>query len=249
MIKAIIIDDEERGIDVLFEMLSRYCPDVNICSTAFDIVTGTEMIRQYQPDVVFLDIEMPGKNGFELLEQFGDIDFEIIFVTAYNEYAIRALRFSALDYLLKPVNIDELQGAVQRLKDKQQYTARQDRLRHLKETVAESNPFRKIVLSTATGYYFVNIGDIIYCEADKSYTHIFLESKVKYTASKSLREFDELLKNHSFFRIHKSYLVNMNKVAMVNKDLQVIMSNKTELPLSFRKKTDFFNLLKEHSAI
>lgn len=248
MIKAIIIDDEERGVDVLTGLISRYCPGVDIAGTATDIATGTSLIRQHKPDVVFLDIEMPGKSGFELLEQFGNIGFEVIFVTAYNEYAIRALRFSALDYLLKPVDIDELQAAVQRLKDKQ-HSSGHDRLHHLKDAVAGSNPFHKIILSTLTGYYFVNIADIIYCEADENYTHIFLENQVKHTASKPLREFNELFNSHNFFRIHKSYLVNMNKVAMVNKDMQVVMNNKTELPLSLRKKAEFFNLLKEHSVI
>ena len=249
MIRAIIIDDEQPGVEALCELIKRYCPEIYVSGTALNVTAGANLIRQHKPDVVFLDIEMPEENGFRLLEQFTNIDFEVIFVTAYNEYAIRALRFSALDYLLKPVNIEELQNAVHRLRDKQGRMPGYDRLQHLKDSVAESNPFHKIVLSTVAGYYFVNIADIIYCEADENYTHIFMEDQGKHTASKPLKEFSELFESHNFFRIHKSYLVNMNKVAFVNKDLQVVMNNTKELPVSFRKRTEFFNLLKDRSVI
>lgn len=243
--KAIIIDDEERGIDVLARLIDHYCPEINVVSTATDILTAATGIRQHRPDVVFLDIAMPGGNGFQLLELFDQIDFEIIFVTAYHEYAIKALRFAALDYLLKPVNINELQQACKRLQLKrgQKHILP---IRQLRETLIQGAPLNKIVLSDMTGHYFVNIHDIIYCEADENYTHIYMTGDLKYTVSRPLKEYGELFERHHFFRIHKSFLINLGQVAFVNKDFQVIMNNRKELPLSFRKRTEFFNLLKDH---
>lgn len=249
MIKAIIIDDEARGIDVLSGLIDNYCPEITVAGLATDIVSGTELIRKEKPDVLFLDIEMPEGNGFQLLEQFDHIDFEVVFVTAYNDYAIRALRFSALDYLLKPVSIPELKETVKRLRSKQDSAAGNKRLEHLKQTLEDGNPFHKIVLSTLTGYYFINIAEIIYCEASENYTHFHMEGNIKYTASRPLKEFALLFEKHHFFRIHKSYLINLTQVSFVNKESWVSMSNHAELPVSFRKRAEFFELLKELNSI
>jgi two-component system LytT family response regulator len=249
MIKAIIIDDEARGIDALAELINNYCPEITVSDSATDIITGAELIRNRKPDVVFLDIEMPEGNGFQLLEQFDHIDFDVVFVTAYNDYAIRALRFSALDYLLKPVSITELKETVKRLKDHKESAAGNKRLQYLKQTLEEGNPFHKIVLSTQTGYYFIKVADIIYCEASENYTHFYMEGNLKYTASRPLKEFAQLFEKHHFFRIHKSYLINLGQVSFVNKDSLVSMSNRAELPVSHRKRTEFFELLKELNSI
>jgi two-component system LytT family response regulator len=243
---ALLIDDEERGIDVLDKLIKSYCPDLNVVGFATDIVAGEVLIRKHKPDVVFLDIAMPRGNGFQLLEKFGHFDFEVIFVTAYSEYAIKAIRFAALDYLLKPINVEDLQNAVQRLTLKLATRLLHNPLRHLKELLVHELPFPKIVLSDLTGHYFVNINDIVYCEADVNYTYFYMNDKTKYTVSKALKEFEKLFDKHFFFRIHKTFLVNLNHVLLVNKDFQVIMSNKSELPLSFRKRTEFFNMLKGH---
>jgi two-component system, LytTR family, response regulator len=243
MVNAIIIDDEERGINALQQLILKYCSGLNVAAVAMNIHDGADLINEHKPDVVFLDIEMPGGNGFQLLEKFDKINFEIIFVTAYNDYAIKALRFSALDYLLKPVKIEELQNAVERLKNKQSFN--QNKIQHLKSSLADGNPFNKIVLSTTGGYCFVKIADIIYCEADENYTHFYLKDNIKHTASKPLKEYEELFERHNFYRTHKSYLVNLNQIEFVNKDSWVIMSNRKEVPISFRKRAEFFQLIKD----
>lgn len=244
MLKSIIVDDEERGIDALGELIRTYCPGLQVAATATDIDAAATLIRQHRPDILFLDIAMPGGNGFQLLERLEQIDFGVVFVTAYHEYAVRALRFSALDYLLKPVSVDELQQAVQRFRNRHEQVGNSRRYAYLKETLAEGNPFHKIVLSTTTGYYFVKIADIVYCEADENYTHFFMDDGARHTASRPLKEFEELLERQYFFRIHKSYLINLNQVSFVNKDAWVVMSNRKELPVSSRKRTEFFSLLK-----
>ena len=242
--KAILVDDEERGINVLQELLQRYCPEVTVAGAATDIFAAATLIRQCRPDVVFLDIAMPGGNGFQLLEMFEQLDFEVIFVTAYHEYAIRALKLSALDYLLKPVNIGELQQAVKKLIEKRG-NDHAGQLQYFRESWNKAQTFHKIVLSDMSGHHFVNIADIVYCEADENYTHFHLQNKGKYTASKSLKEYEELFAQHHFFRIHKSYLINLDHIASVNKDFQIMMSDGDELPLSFRKRGEFFALLKD----
>lgn len=248
-ITAILIDDEERGIDVLAKFINNYCPELTVLACANDIATAEIAIRQHKPDVVFLDIAMPGGNGFQLLEKFGHVDFEVIFVTAYNDYAIKALRFAALDYLLKPINVLDLQNAVQKLQARLVQKASNESIHHLKELLAQEIPFPKIVVSDLNGHYFVNVDDIIYCEADENYTYFYMKDRSKYTVSKTLKEFERLFEKHHFFRIHKSYLINLNHVSLINKDFLVVMSNKTELPLSFRKRAEFFNMLKTLQAM
>ncbi len=247
MIKAVIIDDEQRAINVLGKLISHYCPDLQLVGTAADTLDAIELIRNQKPEVIFIDVEMHERNAFQLLEQFERIDFEIIFVTAHSEYAIRAFRFSAFDYLMKPVCIDDLCSVARRLVQKHEQKHMQQ-LHHHKKEQPEANPLNKIVLGTANGFYFVQLSDIIYCEADENYTHIFMEGQVKHTASKPLKEFVDLFQEHNFFRIHKSYLVNLNKITFINKDCSVIMNNRKELPVSFRKRTEFFNYLKCYSV-
>ncbi len=249
MIRAILIDDEDRAIDAMCQLIRNYCPGITIIGTATDITTAAVLIRQHKPDLIFLDVEMPGGNGFQLLEQLEPIDFEIIFVTAYNEYAIKAIRFCALDYLLKPVRIAELQEAIRRLGNKQEQKPGDTQLQQLKDILVHRLPFDKIVLNDMAGYHFVTITDIIYCEASENYTHFIMKDRAKYTVSRPLKDFEELFAKHHFFRIHKSFLVNLGQVSMVSKDFQVVMSNKMELPLSFRKRSDFFALLREGQSI
>ncbi len=249
MIKAIIIDDEERGINVLSKLIKSYCPEIQLVGAAVNIDEAICLVRQHRPGVIFIDIEMPGRNGFQVLEQFEKADAEIIFVTAHSEYAIKALRIPAFDYLLKPVSIDELQRAVQRLINKQAGAGIYNHFQRLKDTLTDGNPFHKIILSTVNGYYFVQVADIIYCEADENYTHLFLEGQVKYTVSRPLKEFVDMFEAHNFFRIHKSYLINLNKAVYVNRDSSVIMNNKKELPIAFRKRAEFFDLLKDFSLV
>jgi two-component system, LytTR family, response regulator len=246
MINAIIVDDEERGIVALQKLIERYCEGINIAGVARNIETAAELIRNLKPYVVFLDIEMPGGNGFALLDMFEKIDFEIIFVTAFHEYAVKAIRFAALDYLLKPVKIEELQAAVKSLEKKKGKESNAAGYSLLQQSMNSINAFNKIILNTSSNYFFVNLEDILYCKAEDNYTWFIMKNNDKHMISKQLKEYEELFGDHNFFRIHKSYLINMNQVIKVNKKegASVVMANKDELPVSFRKKDHFFDLLK-----
>jgi two-component system, LytTR family, response regulator len=246
MINAIIIDDEKKCVSLLEKMIGQSLPDIHILATATQPEEGIKLIRQYEPDLVFLDIEMPKKNGFEVLEATKDIPYEIIFTTAYNQYAIKAIRFSALDYLLKPVDSDELTHAVQRYKSKHISDTRQQQLEMLFSNLKNlSQPFHKISVTTLEGVIFINTNDILYCEATGSYTILYLRNGEKLTTSRPLKDFEELLHEHSFFRIHHSYLININEMKRYVKGDGgfAIMSNNTELPVSKRKKEEFLKKL------
>lgn len=244
MLNVIIVDDEERGIIALEKMIANYCPDLKVCGTARDITSAAALIRKEKPDAVFLDIEMPSGSGFDLLNMFEEIDFEIIFVTAFHEHAIKAIKFAALEYLLKPLNIGELKAAAEKLKKKKSKNTEGYSL--LKQSINSPNPFQKIILNTASNFFFINLEDIIYCKAEDNYTWFVMKNDERYMVSRQLKEYEELFGGHNFFRIHKSYLINMNQVVKVNKKdgASVVMANQEELPVSFRKKDDFFALLK-----
>lgn len=246
MIQAIIIDDEKKCISLLAKMIGETLPDVSIIATTTQPEEGIKLIRQYEPDLVFLDIEMPKKNGFEVLDATKDIVYEIIFTTAYDQYAIKAIRFSALDYLLKPVDRDELVHSVQRYKSKHVSDTRQQQIEILFNNLRNlSKPFNKISVATLEGVIFINTNEILYCEATGSYTILYLVGGEKITTSKPLKDFEELLREHSFFRIHHSYLVNINEIKRYLKGEggYVLMSNNTELPVSKRKKEEFLKKL------
>jgi two-component system LytT family response regulator len=243
--RVIIVDDEERSIIALQQLFEKYCSGVIVEGTATNITDAVKIIKKTQPHAVFLDIEMQGGNGFKLLEQFEEPDFETVFITAYQEYAIKAIKFAALDYLLKPVKISELRSCIENIK-KKQIGLHKEKYAVLKDTINHINAFNKIILSTLEGFYPVKIEEIIYCKADDSYTHFFLQNGKRYTVSRQLKDYEEMLTNNSFFRIHKSFLINLNHVNKVNKadGASVVMSNNDILPLAFRKKDEFFEKLR-----
>lgn len=242
---AVIIDDESRGILALQRMIERYYPEINIRGTANNIREGEALIRYTDPEIVFLDIEMPEGNGFKLLEQFSDPAFSTIFVTAYSEYAIKAIRVAALDYILKPVKPDDLRYALEKLKKRSQ-NKHNEQYRLLQESVNKGKPLERIMLSTLEGYYPVKTEDIIYCQAHNVYTDFFLRSGDHYLVSHSLKEYEDILNESGFFRIHKSYLINLNCIEYISKadGLTVRMVNGYELPVSFRKKDDFLSRMR-----
>ena len=211
--KAIIIDDEKHCTEMLRLELEKHCPQIEILGMYNAPVKGLAAIVSDRPDVVFLDIEMPLMNGFELLEKLERIDFEVIFTTAYDQFAIKAIRISALDYLLKPIGKKELIHAVKKLAEKQHRktdTAQFDLL--MRQIKAQKNELKKIALPTREGLEILNIQDIIYAEASGNYAIFHFKGKGKLVISKTLKEVSELLEAYNFFRIHQSYLINLEHI-------------------------------------
>jgi two-component system LytT family response regulator len=210
-IKAIIIEDEKNNRENLAKILLEYCSEVNVVAQCSSAIDGRKAIIEHRPDLVFLDIEMPGGDGFSLLESFEEINFEVIFVTAYNQYGVKAVKFCALDYLLKPVDILELSQAIEKVQKR--LKAKSDNLRMqtlLANRSNESNP--KIALPLSDKIIFIDITSIIRCQGEGNYTHIYLKEEEKLLASKTLKEFEELLSDYNFLRVHQSHLINLNEV-------------------------------------
>lgn len=238
-LKALIIEDEANSREILKSYLEKYCSDVALQGEAANIEAGLELIQNIQPDLVFLDVEMPYGNAFDLLEKLEDRDFETIFVTAYNTYAMEALNNHAAYYLMKPIDIEELIKAVAYVKEiNEKEQLMEDRVLKSRLQKAEG----KITLPQQDGFKVLEISDIIYCKADDNYTEIFLENK-KYLVSKTLKYFEEALKDFPFARIHKSYLVNVNEVVQYRKGKggSVVVSNGKELMVSASKKRQFLS--------
>ena len=213
MIKAIIIDDEVHCIDTLSILLADYCPEVEILDKCMSPKKGLESIERLKPDLVFLDIEMPAMNGFELLEQFKQIPFAVIFTTSYDQYAIKAFRFSALDYLLKPIDREELQKAVQKVLNKKQNQLPQQLEILLQKINHTNNAVQRIALPTMEGLQLVAINSIISCASDGNYTIFFMKDKQKLIISRPLKEVEEMLEDYPFLRVHNSYIVNLNEIS------------------------------------
>ena len=234
MLKAVIIEDESSSREILRNYLAKYCKNVDVLGEAASVKEGIELLAQTQPDVVFLDVEMPFGNAFDLLDQLPERSFETVFVTAYNSYALEALNNHAAYYLMKPINIDELIKSVSYVTEiKEKENALEDRILKSKLNKAEG----KITLPQQDGFQVLNISEILYCKADDNYTEIYLENK-KLLVSKTLKYFEEALADYPFARIHKSYLVNVNEVIKYRKGKggSVIVSNGKELLVSASRK-------------
>ncbi len=244
-IKAILIDDEERARNTLSSLLKEYCPDVQIQTTCANVPDGVIAINKYKPDVVFLDIEMPDYNGFELLSFFREIDFDIVFVTAYSEYAVKAFEISAVDYILKPIDIDQLKNSVEKLKQKKMHSQIQEQIELLKESYKDDD-IRKIALSMSNGLTFVEIADIILLEADGAYTTFYLKDGQKILVSKKLKFYEDILSSRSFFfRTHRSYFINVNYIKTYSRsENAILMDNDFSVTISRDRKQEFESLLK-----
>ena len=245
MLKAIIIDDEQDALNILLDEIKRHCSDIQVVDTCHSGIDGIKSIRKHKPDVIFLDIDMPGMNGFEMLEIIEPIDFGVIFTTAYNQYAIQALRISAIDYLLKPIDETQLTEAVQRLVEQQQTAHDNQQLyRTLLYNMNPENSHKKIAFSTQSSHEFIDSEDIIYCEADGSYTHVHLINKEKRTYSGLLKNTHKRLENYHFFRIHHKYLVNLKHITeYLKQDNSVKMTNDIILPVSRQRKDELLQLI------
>lgn len=244
MLNAVLIDDDQSNLSALSEKLSRHCPEVNICARCENALEGKAAIDQLKPDIVFLDIEMPVMNGFVMLQQLSYRDFELIFVTAYDHYAINAIRYSALDYLVKPVDVDELKSAITRAANNRKASSAQLQLELLLEHI-QLKQLKRISVPTAEGLQFLNVDEIIYLEASNNYTTIFMASNAKYLVARTLKDFEDMLADTIFFRIHHSALINLNYVEKYirGEGGQVMMKNGKMLDVSKRKKPEFLQAI------
>lgn len=234
-LKAILVEDEKTSREILKNYIVKYCPQITILGEAENIDEALVLIKSNTLDLVFLDVEMPYGNAFDLLEKVGNHNFETIFVTAYNQYAIEALNKHASYYLLKPISIDELIKAVDYVVE---VKSKENDLQNTVLIPKTNNDTKKITIPTQDGFEVLEIRDILYCKADDNYTHIYLNNERKKLVSKTLKYFEEILKESSFTRIHKSYLVNINYVVNYKKGKggSVILSNGKELSVSSSKK-------------
>lgn len=242
MIKAIIVDDESRGIKSIEALIRTSNLPVQVVGTAQSKKEAITLIQNTEPQLVFLDIEMPPETGFSLLDAFEKIDFKVIFVTAFQEYAIKAFKYAAIDYLMKPVSLNDFKVAVEKVIDIEQQTLQLDLLR----TAFQSGKTGKIVLPTMDMYHIVSINEIEYCRAEDNYTFFYFINGSNLLVSKSLKEFDELLSDHHFFRIHKTFLINLKYLKRIVKKEggYAVMKSETELPISLRKRSELLLLLK-----
>jgi len=247
MIKAIIIDDEENSRETLNLKIQKHCKEVEVLATCASAEEGIETIKKLSPELVFLDVEMPRMSGFDMLEDLEQVNFDIIFTTAYNQHAIRAIKFSALDYLLKPINKDELQNAVKRALQKQKHHTGDEQIKSLAENSKAKNGVEKIALPTADGLIFVELKNIVRLESDVNYTKFFLANKENILVSKTLGDFEELLSENNFFRPHKSHIVNLKYVKRYIKGEGgiIVLEDNTNIFVSRRKKDEFLERIKQ----
>ena len=247
MIHAIIIDDEQPAREYLALLINRYLPDTmtvdKICGSLTD---GVEAIQQHKPDLVFLDIEMPGENGLQLFNHFKEIDFSVIFTTAYREYAIEAVKQSAVDYLLKPISLQDLQSAVALYEKKLLKRLSQISLADILQQLNPANGNgEKIAFPTLTGFQMEKVDSIVYCEADQNYTNVFTVEGERIVVSRSLMKVEEMLIPYAFFRIHKSHLINLKYVKSFSRQdgARVTLDNGVTLSVAFRRVEAFVQIL------
>ncbi|MCY1509674.1 Transcriptional regulatory protein BtsR [compost metagenome] len=248
MINAIIVDDEEFARSSLYFLLQENCENVQVTGIAKSVNEARNLLSQHPVDLIFLDIAMPGESGFELIPQARQANATLIFTTAYDQYALKAIKANAVDYLLKPIDIDELKEAVEkavrhiRLNDND----RNERLNNLAHDLATRNPIQKITIPNGQGYRIINIDDITHIEADSNYSVFNLINEEKIAVSKVLKDYEEILPENRFVRIHKSSIVNLSHIKEYNtkNGLQVLLHNGNTIPVSRRRASDFFERIK-----
>ncbi len=248
MIKAVIIDDEPAMQNINSRLLAEYFPDITLTGIAGSVDSGIKLIQKEKPDLVLLDIEIKGGSGFHILQQLRPYNFKVVFITAFDNYAIKAIKFSAHDYILKPVNETEfhqaIQGAID-LIEKNENTYPQTEV--LMDAFHEESKAKKLVLRTSDSMHIIDISDIFFCKSDNSYTTFYFEGNEKILVSKSLKDYETLLSEHCFFRAHQRFLVNLNHIKKVDKTDGgfIIMKNKKEIPVSLRQMKKLVALLEK----
>jgi two-component system, LytTR family, response regulator len=246
MCTAILIDDERNALDVLEMQLKQYCTGVTILAKCDSGEKGIEAIRKLSPALVFLDVEMPYLNGFEVLEQTSSLAYQVIFTTAYDQFAIKAFKYSAIDYLLKPIDIVELQQAVKKAQQSSDADSLDCKLKRLLNQIQPQKLTNKIALPIGEAFQFVEPNEIIRCESESNYTHIFLTNGKKITLAKTLKEVEENIQGSPFYRIHQSHLINMNHIVKFTKGdgAYVVMNDGTLVTVSRQKKEAFMETFK-----
>lgn len=241
MLKSIIVDDEYKSRENMRILLEDFCDSVKVCALCQNVEEGIQAIKEFKPEIVFLDIQMQRETGFDLLTRIKDVNFEVVFTTAHAEYAIKAFKFSAIDYLLKPIDIEELKRSIAKVNQKLHDNI-STRLEHLVQNLRNtSSENYKLALPTAEGLFFVRVTDILYCEASSNYTEIVTGDGKKHIVSRTLKEYDDMLSDHNFYRIHNSYLINLNAIKKYvrGEGGYVVMNNDRSLDVSKRKKGGF----------
>ncbi|MCX6318745.1 MAG: LytTR family DNA-binding domain-containing protein [Bacteroidetes bacterium] len=248
MQKAILIDDEKNSRESLRKKIETHCPDVQILAECANGLEGLDAIERHAPDIVFLDIEMPHMNGFNMLQQVTKRNFELIFTTAFNQYAINAIRYSALDYLVKPVDVAELVLAVERSRKKKNETDTSRQLEILSGYLSQQQAKPdKIAVSVSTGLEIITVANIIYLEATGNYTHIYMKDEKPLLASRTLKEFEDILPPSFFYRIHNAILVNVSYIKKYNRgdSGQVLLTNGVLLDVARRRKDELLQLIQK----
>lgn len=250
MLRAIVIDDIEKIRSKNIASIKQYCPGVAVIAEAEDVKSGIDAIRRYVPDLVFLDVELPDGTGFDLLRELNPINFKVIFITGYQEFAITAFRFSAIDYLLKPVEPADLIEAVKKAEESVNKEVLDLKLSTLFSNMERPKNLHKLILKTAEKVYSVNVQDIVHCESDKNYTTFYFINAPKLVVSNTLKDYETLLTPQGFFRSHQSHLINMlyfDHFIKADGGATIVMKDKSKIPLAVRKKEGFLTILESYS--
>jgi two-component system, LytTR family, response regulator len=246
MLRSIIIDDEFKSREVLKSLVEQFCDGIEVCEVCRNGEEAIAAITTHKPDVVFLDIQLQRETGFDILQRLDKIDFEIIFTTAYSEFAIKAFSYSAIDYLLKPIDIELLRKAIEKAR-KRLVGSISERVAQLAQNL-KGNSFKhsRLAIPSTDGLVFISVGDILYCEASGNYTNIYMDDQRKLIVSRTLKEYEDLLEDQDFVRIHNSYLINLNSIKRYirGEGGQVVMKNDKVLDVSKMKKKSFMDKIR-----
>lgn len=242
--RAVIIEDEERSRLVLQNLLATYCPDVEVVATADSVATALEALHTFQPDTMFLDVQINDGSGFDVLDKMKDVKAGVIFTTAFDQYALKAFKFSAIDYLLKPIDIDELKVAVQKALNSKNQVENQYKIQNLLSNLKNPKEDPVLLVSTLEAVEFVRIKDIIRCEAQGAYTLLILRDHKPILVSKIIKDFEFLLLDYGFYRVHQSHLINLKEVQkFVKSENYLLMRDGAQIQLARSRKDDFFTIL------
>ncbi len=247
--RAIVIDDELDSRELLETIITNYIPDISLVGSAENVATGIQCIHEKKPDVIFLDVELTDGSGFDILKKIGDIDFEVIFVTGFDKYALSAIKFNCIDFILKPFEIADVKLAVNKAKNKIKDKIFNLRFKNLVDNLHHSNRLTdKIVLPTNDGLEFIKVNKIIRLQADQSYTWIYFNEN-KILTTRYLKEYESILEDYSFYRTHRTHIINLNQIVKyktIDGSHSIIMTDESEIPLARRKKDEFLKIFQKN---